>query len=578
MNIFTTYKHKIFAVVSTFATDNGWHMESIKTVFDTVSVEPPRDTSHGDISTNVAMVLCKKVRTNPRTLAQMIADVLVSDTDIKTVDIAGPGFINLTLNHTVWQSLLSDIIAMGNTYGNSDFGAQQAVNIEFVSANPTGPLHIGHTRGAVYGDVLSSIMNKVGFKVTREYYINDAGGQIDILARSAFLRYRQACGERVTLGEGLYPGKYLIPVGEKIKQQYGESLLHTDESEWLGDIGSLAVESMMDLIRADLESLQIKHDVFTSEKSLIDSNCVEQAIDSLNTQGHIYQGVLAPPKGKQTDDWESRPQTLFKSSKFGDDVDRALKKSDGSYTYFASDIANHYDKFTRGFTRQIDVMGADHGGYVKRMCGAVTAVTGGKASLEIHLCQLVKLLEKGSVVKMSKRAGNFVTLRDLVDAVGSDVIRFFMMMRKADAHMDFDLQAVQEKSQDNPIFYIQYAHARCHSVLKSAKKLGYDVSKGDVTHINDPAFIELVKHLALYPRILEQSAISREPHRLAFYTLDVASAFHALWAKGSGTETLRFIQPDKPIATSANLVLVLAVQQIIANALQLFAIEAKDVL
>ncbi len=578
MHIFRTYKDKISAVISDLGSCRGWDMRAVHSAIAYVGVEPPRDTSHGDISTNVAMVLSKTVAMPPGQLAEILVNALQHDPDIAHVAIAGPGFINIVCADSVWQSLLADIIRLGDAYGDSDVGKQRAVNIEYVSANPTGPLHIGHTRGAVYGDVLASIMDKVGFSVTREYYINDAGVQVDVLARSAYLRYKQVCGHEVAIPEGLYPGAYLIEVGEAIKQQYGESLLDKDESIWLADIRQFAVDAMMDVIRADLASLGIRHDVFTSEKALVEQNLVPQAIGSLTEKGHIYQGVLQPPKGKLPDDWEPRPQTLFRSSDFGDDGDRPLRKSDGSYTYFASDIANHYDKYKRGFCHQIDVMGADHGGYVKRLCGAVQAVTGGDATLEIQLCQLVKLLENGQAVKMSKRAGNFVTLRHLVDTVGADGIRFLMMTRKADAPMDFDIQAVQKKSRDNPIFYVQYAHARCHSVLRAAQEEGFDVQRGIVDNITHPALLAIAKQLAVYPRILEQAALSREPHRLAFYALEVASAFHELWAKGSGTETLRFIQLDNSGGTEANLVLVLAVQTVIKNILHIFSIQAKDVL
>ena len=578
MNIFHIYKDKIFSAVQTLGIAQGWDMHMVQSGFANVSIEPPRDTKHGDISTNVAMVLCKKVAMNPKNLAHLIVEVLQNDRDIAQIDIAGPGFINIFCVDKVWTDLLANIVEQGDSYGNSTLGALHPVNIEYVSTNPTGPLHIGHTLGAVYGDVLASIMDKVGFAVTREYYINDAGAQVDVLARSAFLRYKQACGQHIHIPEGLYPGEYLIPIGERIKQQYGDSLLNKDESLWLDDIRLLAVDAMMDLIRSDLALLHIRHDVFTSEKELVEKNLVEQAIDVLTDKGLMYEGVLSPPKGKVPDDWESRPQLLFRSTDFGDDVDRALKKSDGSYTYFASDIANHYDKYNRGFTTQIDVMGADHGGYVKRMCGAVNAISRGKATLEIQLCQLVKLLENKQVVKMSKRAGNFVTLRDLVDAVGSDVVRFFMMMRKSDAPLDFDIQMVQEKSKDNPVFYVQYAHARCHSVLKSAREMGFNVKKGDLAYLTDSAFLSIIKHLAVYPRILEQSALCREPHRLAFYVLDLASAFHELWAKGSGIETLRFIQPDNEEGTQANLVVVSAIKIVLKNALHIFSIKAKDVL
>jgi len=522
--------------------------------FDNVAVEPPRDAAHGDMATNAAMVLAKPAKMKPRDIADLLAGKLAADDRITSAEVAGPGFLNLRLAPSVWQGVLAAVLEQGTDYGRSTMGHGQKVNVEYVSANPTGPLHVGHTRGAVFGDALASLLAYSGHDVTREYYINDGGAQVDVLARSAYERYREANGLSPEIAEGLYPGDYLIPIGEALKEKYGNSLVDKPESDWLEDLREFSTEAMMDLIRADLKALGVEMDVFFSEKSLYGTGRIEAALKSLTDKGLIYEGVLEPPKGKKPEDWEPREQTLFKSTEHGDDVDRPVKKSDGSWTYFAPDIAYHYDKVSRGFDALIDVFGADHGGYVKRMKAAVSALSDGQVSLDIKLTQLVKLWKNGEPFKMSKRAGNFVTLRDVVDQVGPDVTRFVMLTRKNDAPLDFDFDKVLEQSRENPVFYVQYAHARVMSVLRRAAEAGIDAEdttlKGaDLGKIDHASELTVAKKLAEWPRLVEIAARTNEPHRVAFYLYELAGDFHALWNKGNEETQLRFIQ-DGDVATS----------------------------
>ena len=551
-----------------------------------VVVEPPRDASHGDLATNAAMVLAKPLGRNPRELAMHIAAALAIDPDIDAAEVAGPGFINLRLRKPVWHRLLGTIVGQGPEYGRSRVGAQHKINVEYVSANPTGPMHVGHTRGAVFGDALGSLLAFAGYDVTREYYINDAGAQVDVLARSAHLRYREALGEDIgAMPEGLYPGDYLKPVGAMLAEKYARAFVGVPETEWLPVVRGETVEAMMALIRSDLALLDIHHDVFFSERLLNDGSRdrVAEAIAWLRSKGLIYQGTLPPPKGQVPEDYEDREQTLFRSSQFGDDVDRPLMKSDGSYTYFASDIAYHYDKYLRGFADMIDVLGADHGGYVKRMQAAVKALTGGEGSLDVKLCQLVRLMRDGEPVKMSKRSGDFVTLRDVVEEVGRDPIRFIMLYRKNDAPLDFDFAKVTEQTKDNPVFYVQYAHARTASVLRQAAAEAPAVAQDAASlgrapfdRLSDPGELTLLRRLAEYPRIIEAAAEAHEPHRLAFYLHDLASEFHAHWNRGKELPQLRFINPVEPDSTSARLALVHAIKLVLASGLSILGVSAPE--
>jgi len=550
--------------------------------FGRITVEPPRDTSHGDVSTNAALVLSKPAGMAPRAFAELLAEALRLHEAVTEVSIAGPGFLNWRLSDGFWQARLRDVLAAGSSYGDSTVGQGAKVNVEYVSANPTGPMHVGHARGAVFGDVLANLLVKAGFEVCREYYINDAGGQVDVLARSAHLRYREALGEAIgAIPEGLYPGDYLKPVGATLVERFGTSLRDQPEAQWLPTVRALAIDAMMAMIRDDLASLGVRHDVFTSERALHDSGATERALATLEAAGLIYTGVLEPPKGKPApEDWEPRPQTLFAATRFGDDVDRALKKSDGSWTYFAPDIAYHLDKYRRGYAQQIDVLGADHSGYVKRMQAAVTAITGGKGALDVKICQLVHLFENGQPVKMSKRAGTFVTLADVVDEVGKDIVRFMMLTRKNDQNLDFDFAKVREQSRDNVVWYVQYAHARAQSVLRHARsELGEtglasgDLAKADLVPLADPAEIALIRQLASWPRLVESAAEAHEPHRVAFYLYDIASGFHGLWNKGKDDASLRFVLADDRATTLARLALVEAVAFVVASGLQVFGVE-----
>lgn len=554
-----------------------------------VLVEPPRDAAHGDMATNAAMVLAKDAGRKPRELAEALAGRLRADPLVAAADIAGPGFINLTLRPQAWTQALREAIEAGGDYGRARQGAGETVNIEYVSANPTGPMHVGHCRGAVFGDALANLLAFAGCDVTREYYINDAGAQVDVLARSAYLRYREALGEDIgAIPEGLYPGDYLKPVGAALAKEHGARLKAKPESEWLPLVRAKAIAMMMEAIRADLVALNVRHDVFFSERSLVEEgDAVGKTIAWLRERGEVYEGRLPPPKGAPVEDWEDREQTLFRATDFGDDVDRPLLKSDGSYTYFASDIAYHKSKFDRGFRNLIDVWGADHGGYIKRMQAAVKAVTGGKAALDVKIVQLVKLLRGGEPVKMSKRAGEFVTLREVVDEVGRDAVRFMMLFRKNDAVLDFDLARVIEQSRDNAVFYVQYGHARAHSIFRMAREQFPDLPPGNAARaalvasaplerLDDPAELALVRRIALYPRLIEAAAAAHEPHRIAFYLYELASEFHAQWTRGKDLPHLRFIIQNDRELTLARMALVQGVMTVLASGLAILGVSAPE--
>ena len=549
-----------------------------------VAVEPPRDPSHGDIATNAAMVLAKAAGMKPRDLAEALAVRLGAHTQIISADVAGPGFINLRIASEVWLDALRAVLREGMAYGDSKVGGGRKVNVEYVSANPTGPLHAAHARGAVFGDALAALLAKAGYDVCREYYINDAGAQVDTLARSAYLRYLEALGEEIgEIPEGFYPGEYLKDVGCALATRDGEKWKGLPEADWLAEVRSFAISMMMDGVREDLGHLGIDMHVFTSERGLVEAGSVEEVFTQLEADGLIYTGVLEPPKGKKPDDWEPRPQTLFRATDFGDDVDRPMKKLDGSWTYFASDIAYHRDKYQRGFADMIDVWGADHSGYVKRMKSAVRAATGGKGDLDVKICQLVHMLDGGKPVRMSKRAGNFITIRDVVDSVGKDVIRFIMLTRRNDQTLEFDYHKVTEQSRENPVFYVQYAHARCHSVLRHAREAfdparlaAITLADSDLARLTDPAEIGLIRLLAEWPRMVEAAAEAHEPHRVAFYLSDVAAGFHALWNKGKEEAALRFIVEGEDDLTLARMALVQAVATVIASGLGVIGVEPVE--
>ncbi len=542
------------------------------------------------MATNAAMVLAKDAGKKPRDVADGIAAKLRVDDKVTSVNVAGPGFINLTLKPNVWTEELRLILEAGSDYGRSDFGKGEKVNVEYVSANPTGPMHVGHGRGAVFGDALANLLSFAGYNVTREYYVNDAGAQVDVLARSAFLRYREALGEDIgTIPEGLYPGDYLKPVGGELAADHGAELSTMKEAQWLPIVRSKAIAMMMDGIRDDLAALDIHFDVLFSERSLIDGERDEvgATIEDLRKSGEVYEGRLPPPKGGNLEDWEDREQTLFRSTGFGDDVDRPLLKSDGSYTYFAADIAYHRSKVARGFVSLIDVWGADHGGYVKRMQAAVKAISGGKANLDVKLVQLVRLLRAGEPVKMSKRAGEFVTLREVVDEVGRDAVRFDMLYRKNDAALDFDLAKVIEHSRDNPVFYVQYGHARGQSVFRNAREELPDLPQAasarvamlkgaPLERLIDTGEVSLLRRIALYPRVVEAAAAAHEPHRIAFYLYELASEFHAQWTRGKDLPHLRFIIQNDRETTTARLALVEGIVTVLASGLKLLGVSAPE--
>lgn len=551
-----------------------------------IEVEFPRDPTHGDLASNVAMVLAKPARMKPRDIAEKLSRRLAADPLLAKVDVAGPGFLNLTLKPSFWQGVVRSVLAAGEGYGRAAAGSKGRVNVEYVSANPTGPMHVGHCRGAVFGDALANLLAFAGHDVTREYYINDAGAQVDVLARSAHLRYREALGEVIgEIPSGLYPGEYLKPVGAALAKEFGKALVGKPETEWLSVVREKAIAAMLDMIREDLAALNIHHDVFFSEASLRSGgrDQVQAAIDVLSAKGLIYSGQLPRPKGHDEDEWEEREQVLFRSTEFGDDIDRALQKSDGSYTYFASDIAYHFDKLQRGFKHLVNVFGADHIGYIPRMKAAVAALSGGQADLDIKVCQLVKLYKNGEPYKMSKRAGTFVTLRDVVDEVGRDPVRFMMLYRKNDAPLDFDFAKVTEQSKDNPVFYVQYAHARAASLFRNAAEAFpglspdcADVRDAKLELLDHPGEIDLMKRLAAYPRLMTGAAGAHEPHRLAFYLYELASALHAHWSRGNDSPQLRFIRQDDRDTTAARLAIVAATQRVISSGLAVLGVEAPD--
>ena len=580
MNIFADFTDRIRKAVE------GLGLEGDRdgpVSLERLTVEPPRDPSHGDIATNAAMLLAKAAGQPPRALAERIAAALRSDPDIAAVEVAGPGFVNIRLGDGYWHARLREMLDAGTDYGRSAMGAGEKVNVEYVSANPTGPMHVGHCRGAVVGDALANLLAFAGYDVTKEYYINDAGGQIDVLGRSVLLRYREALGEAIdAIPEGLYPGDYLVPVAQALADAHGRALLDMPDDEALAIAKDRAVDAMMEMIRADLAALNVHHDVFFSERSLHADNAraIRSAINDLTLKGHVYKGKLPPPKGQRPEDWEDREQTLFRSTAVGDDIDRPLVKSDGAFTYFAADVAYLKDKYARGFEHAIFVLGADHGGYVKRMEALARAISEGRLELTVLLCQLVRLFRDGEPVRMSKRAGEFVTLRDVVDEVGRDPIRFMMLYRKNDAPLDFDFAKVTEQSKDNPVFYVQYASARCHSVFRMAREqLGIDHFASDEMkaafhRLTDPGEVALIRKLAEYPRLIESAAAALEPHRLAFYLYDLATVFHQQWNRGTDNDDLRFVKVNDPQSTYARLGLVQAVSDVLTSGLALIGADA----
>ena len=581
MNIFALFASRIRQAVETLGLESksGDELD-----FSRLAVEPPRDPSHGDLATNVAMVLSKTVGENPRALAEKIAEILRNDPDVAAVDVAGPGFVNLRLADSFWQARLGDILDAASDYGRSQFGNGRKVNVEYVSANPTGPMHVGHCRGAVVGDALANLMGFAGYDVTKEYYINDAGAQIDVLANSVMLRYREALGENIgEIPAGLYPGDYLVPLGKALAEEFGASLGRMQPEQALAIVKERAIVAMMDMIREDLAALNVRHEVFFSERTLHEDNAapIRGAIADLTLKGHVYKGKLPPPKGEKPDDWEDREQTLFRSTVVGDDQDRPLVKSDGSFTYFAGDVAYMKDKYARGFEDLIFVLGADHGGYVKRLEALANAVSDNKLKLTVLLCNLVKLYRGGEPVRMSKRSGEFVTLRDVVDEVGRDPIRFMMLYRKSTEPLDFDFAKVTEQSKDNPVFYVQYASARCHSVFRqAAEQLGAVPDRAEMKALShllvEEGEIGLVRKLAEYPRLIEAAAQSLEPHRLAFYLYDLAQTFHAHWNRGTDNPDLRFVKVNEPQLSRARLGLVRAVADVLSSGLALVGADAPE--
>ncbi len=583
MNVFADVVAHVRTALSDLQSEGVLPKDIALPAFD---AEPPRDSSHGDVAVNAAMVLAKPAKMKPRDIAEALKAKLDATPGIAKIDVAGPGFLNITFDTSVWHDLVRTILKDGLAYGAGGTGRGEKLNVEYVSANPTGPMHVGHCRGAVFGDALANLLVFAGYDVAREYYINDAGGQVNVLARSAFLRYREALGENIgAIPEGLYPGDYLKPVGEALAAEHGQSLLDMPEERWLPIVRSFAIAKMMEMIKDDLAALNIRHDVFFSEASLTSNgrDQVKAAIEVLRAKGLIYEGTLEKPKGHDDAEWEDRVQTLFKSTEYGDDEDRALQKSDGSYTYFAGDVAYHYDKLQRGFRHLINVFGADHVGYIPRMKAAVAALSDGTADLDVKVVQLVRLFKAGEPYKMSKRAGTFVTLRDVVDEVGRDPVRFMMLYRKNQETLDFDFAKVTEQSKDNPVFYVQYAHARAASVLRNAVEQvpGLDVSaealkKADLSLLTDPGEIDLIRRLASFPRLVEGAATAHEPHRVAFYLYDLASALHTQWTRGNDSPHLRFIQANDGVATSARLGLIFATKTVIRSGLQILGVEAPE--
>ena len=577
MNIFNKLEQDIVAIIEALSA-KGLVPAGIDT--SRIVVELPRDETHGDLATNAAMVLAKPCGMKPRDLAELITAELLTLSDVAAAEIAGPAFINIQLQAGRWGEEITHILEEGTNYGRSQIGVGTHINVEFVSANPTGPLHAAHARGAIFGDALAQLLAFSGYDVTREYYINDAGAQVDVLARSAYLRYREALGEAIgEIPAGLYPGDYLCEVGQYLAETHGERLRDQDEAEWLPLVRSTAIDMMMDGIKADLATLGVKMDVFSSEKALVESGIVAQTIEHLRADGLVFRGVLEPPKGQKDEDWEPREQLLFKATAFGDDVDRPLQKSDGSWTYFAADVAYHMDKWKRTDGKlageMINVWGADHGGYVKRMKAATQALSGAKDKLDVKLCQLVSLLDNGQPVKMSKRAGTFVTLSDVMEAVGPDVMRFIMLTRRNDQSLEFDYAKVTEKSRENPVFYVQYAHARACSVLRQPD-LPAPQEQIDLGLLNDVHELRLIRHLASWPKLIEAAAQAHEPHRIAFYLMDLAAAFHGLWNAGRDNPALKFVQPEEQMLTLARLELVKATALVIRSGLSLLSIDAVE--
>ncbi|KLN61445.1 arginyl-tRNA synthetase [Kiloniella spongiae] len=581
MNVFKDLRSKVVAQLEDMASA-GEIPAGLD--FSRVAAEPPRDSSHGDVATNAAMVLSKVAGMKPRDLASLLATRLENLDVISSVEIAGPGFINLRLDEKFWFEQVGTILKAGTSYGDSDMGQGEKVNVEYVSANPTGPLTVGHARGAVVGDALAALLAKVGYDVSKEYYINDAGNQVNVLANSAYLRYREALGEDIgEIPEGFYPGEYLKAVGKALADRDGDKWLGKEEADWISDVRKFAIDQLLDLIRGDLAALGVVMDVYSSERALVEAGGVDEVMKFLEANDLVYTGVLEPPKGKKPDDWEARPQTLFKSTDFGDDVDRPIKKSDSSWTYFAGDMAYHLDKYRRGFNTMINVWGADHGGYIKRMQAAVTAMTEKKGSLDVKVCQLVNLMRGGEMVRMSKRSGNFITLRSVIDEVGKDVVRFIMLTRKNDASLDFDLEKVVEQSRDNPVFYVQYAHARSCSVLKHSQNEFPDMDlsiaaleKVDLSELNSEGELSLIRRLCEWPRLLESAGEAHEPHRIAFYLYELAAELHGLWTKGKDNARLRFIVTDDQDLTQARMALVKATSLVIASGLNVFGIEPAE--
>ena len=578
MNVFAEFAQRVVAALKAL------YPSITEEALSRIVVEPPRDAAHGDLSTNAAMVVAKPLGKNPREVAAALAEHFKSDPDVTSVEVAGPGFLNFRLNEPVWHRVLKSVETLGPAYGKSDLGKGEKVNVEYVSANPTGPMHVGHTRGAVFGDALASLLEYVGYGVTREYYINDAGGQVDVLAQSAFLRYREALGETIEIPKGLYPGDYLKPAGEALAKEFGKSLLAMSEAEWLPLVKDRVLEAMMDLIRSDLAGLRVKHDVFFSERTLHgQGGDIDLTLDWLRGQGLVYQGTLDPPKGQVDEEWEDREQTLFRAKDFGDDTDRALVKSDGSYTYFAADIAYHRNKYLRGFKHMINVLGADHSGYVKRLQAAVKAVSGGEGDIDVKIMQLVRLMRNGEPVTMSKRSGDFVQLSDVVEEVGADATRFMLLYRRNEQSMDFDFALVKEHTRDNPVFYVQYAHARTCSVFRMAESEipalnlnAEHLAAAPLELLVSSADLELIKVVAQWPRTVTAAALAHEPHRIAFYLFELAAAFHSFWAKGKDDRTLRFVNPEDLKLTVARLALVGAVRQVLVNGLTVLGVSAPQ--
>ena len=574
------YRHFIGQIVAALQSMQAAGELPEKLDFSAITAEPPRDPAHGDIATNAAMVLAKAAARKPRDIAEPLLARLKADPDVVDGAVAGPGFINLKVADGFWRQRLGDCLKAGVAYGDSAMGQGAKVNVEYVSANPTGPLTVGHARGAVVGDALANLLLKAGYAVTKEYYINDAGAQVDKLGQSTYLRYREALGDAIgEIPEGLYPGEYMKEVGAAIAKRDGARWIDKPEADWLPEMRAFAIAFLMKEIETDLEKLGVRIDVYSSERALVESGAVDRAFQELSRQNLIYQGRLDPPKGKKPDDWEDREQTLFRATQFGDEVDRPLKKSDGGWTYFANDIAYHHDKFRRGFADMIDIWGADHGGYVKRMKAAVSAITEKQGELDVKLCQLVRVMRNGELIRMSKRAGTFVTLRDLLDEVGADVVRFTMLTRKNDAPFDFDLVKATEQSRDNPVWYVQYGHARTRSVMRQASAAGISVEGLDsvpLDRLSDTGELALIRQIAQWPRQVEAAAAAHEPHRIAFYLYDLAAAFHAHWNRGREEPGLRFVVEGEPDLTRARLALVQGIGFVIGSGLKVFGVTPVE--